>query len=712
MLSDSDSEEVTLTINEHYAKAFEYKKEREELVKLKEKYGPDFEGDGDEETDSEEGESEDEHGEELTPAVDAAILRTLARIRKKDPAIYNSEQSIFEEEQKRTADRAPQVQRKTKDKSKPLTIRQAALASALEANTSRSPSPEPHIPTHTEEQRQLLEETRAAFHTAVDESDDEDDGLLVPREKTKDEIEQEEEEYREYLEREVGEDLEGLVVVENLELGAGNEKSEEGPVEKKESKKKKKKKGNAAKGIPKEETDQEFLMNYILNRGWIDKSARRLPTYKEIVKSKSTKGKGKAKDSEAESETSDKEQGDSMDGEQRAHEYIIEDEDEFEDIADAFESSYNFRFEEPDAATIKSFPRTIASTVRRTDTTRKDARERRKQRQEEELEKKREEVRRLKALKMKEVRRKFERIGREAGVEIDPNAEAFKEFDLDADWDPDAHDKQMAGLYGEGDDSDIDQEKPVWDDDVDVDVDVDDIILPSQPAESSSSSSKKKKKKKKSKDNEDGDEGGVDIDAMDADVERTYDDEEEWDGTEEMRKRKLDEYMDEVYGLEFNDMVAGMPTRFKYTTTAPQTFALTPAEVLMATDQDLNQYVSVKRYAPYRAEKWDHNRGERLKEFREKLKERVGDTGTRHRNEDVAPKKRLGKKERQKRKAAAVEGGDVDEGNAGVEAVGEASSKQRKIISEEPEDGVEQPGENGLPKKKRRRKHKTGVQAE
>jgi protein KRI1 len=34
MLSDSDTEDVhTLTINEHYAKAFEYKKEREELVK-------------------------------------------------------------------------------------------------------------------------------------------------------------------------------------------------------------------------------------------------------------------------------------------------------------------------------------------------------------------------------------------------------------------------------------------------------------------------------------------------------------------------------------------------------------------------------------------------------------------------------------------------------------------------------------------------------
>ena len=62
---------------------------------MKEKYGSDY-GEDDEETDSEDAESEDEDGEELTPAVDAAILRTLARIRRRDPEIYNSGKSIFE----------------------------------------------------------------------------------------------------------------------------------------------------------------------------------------------------------------------------------------------------------------------------------------------------------------------------------------------------------------------------------------------------------------------------------------------------------------------------------------------------------------------------------------------------------------------------------------------------------------------------------------
>ena len=41
-------------------------------------------------------ESEDEDGEELTPGVDAAILRTLAKIKRRDPEIYDKEKAVFE----------------------------------------------------------------------------------------------------------------------------------------------------------------------------------------------------------------------------------------------------------------------------------------------------------------------------------------------------------------------------------------------------------------------------------------------------------------------------------------------------------------------------------------------------------------------------------------------------------------------------------------
>lgn len=202
-----------------------------------------------------------------------------------------------------------------------------------------------------------------------------------------------------------------------------------------------------------------------------------------------------------------------------------------------------------DAATIKSYPRTLPSLVRREDTTRKDARERRKARKEEELLKRKEEVKRLKGLKMKDLRSKLERIGKEGGKNFEETA-ALQQLDLEGDWDPDAHDAQMAGLYGD-DEADADG-KPEWDDDIDIgDIYVSDG---EEPFASSSKPKKKKEKKKKKKANEE-EEDGVDVDVMDADVQRNDDDEEEWDGTEEMRKRKLDEYMDQIYGLDFNDMV-------------------------------------------------------------------------------------------------------------------------------------------------------------
>ncbi|KAG5650999.1 hypothetical protein H0H81_010258 [Sphagnurus paluster] len=700
MLSDegSDVEDIhKITINEHYAKAFEYKKEREELQKLKEKYGSDYEdGDEEEEPDSESDESEDEDGEELTPTVDAAILRTLARIKRKDPAIYDAEKNIFGgmsniQEQEKIAPTTKRT-KVAKDKSKPVTIRQVALQSALNPD-SRSPSPEP-LP-HVEEQRALRDETIAAFHDAVSDKDDEDN-LLIPREKTQDEREMEEEEYRAFLEREVGGDLRELVTTEAAEEEVKVEEQTE-VIEDEEGKKKKKKKksknSEAQVVKSKQESDQEFLMNYILNRGWIDRTANRIPTYGEITSSKS-KGKKKAKPEE------DLEDSDSPDEVEDAEPLPTADpdldENDFEDIVDRFEVSYNFRFEEPGAATIQSYPRNLPSLVRREDTKRKDARERKKQRKEEELQARREEVKRLKGLKMKEIRAKLEKIGREGGKNFDED-KALQELDLEGEWDPSAHDRQMAELYGNDDVGD--EEKPHWDDDIDIgEIPLDD----DEPIKKT----KKKKKKKKGNDNDEED-AGVDVDAMDADVERIEDD-EEWDGTEEMRKRKLNEYMDEIYGLDFNDIVGDIPTRFKYTTVQPQNFALTPAEILMATDQELNEYIGVKKYAPYRTEmKWDSHRNDRLKELKKKIAERMGtntfDAGSREGAVEKPAKKRKGKKERKRLKAG--EGDEAGEAETGDNA-GEVASKRKRHAEDAHGSGDDKVQENAPSKKKRRRKNR------
>jgi len=183
------------------------------------------------------------------------------------------------------------------------------------------------------------------------------------------------------------------------------------------------------------------------------------------------------------------------------------------------------------------------------------------------MEKKKEEVRRLKTLKMKEIRRKLDMIGREGGllnsnlkgkgkavrwdeVEGEKTRDALKDFDLEGDWDPEKHDQQMASLYdGVGDEEDvgeIDEDgKPIWEDDIDIGPVVNE-------------KDKKRKKERKKTSGEDEEDLGVDVGAMDADVlthKKELSAEEEWDGTEEMRKRKFDEYMEEIYNYEFNDMV-------------------------------------------------------------------------------------------------------------------------------------------------------------
>jgi protein KRI1 len=137
-----------------------------------------------------------------------------------------------------------------------LTIKQQNLEAALRPE-SRSQSPEPL--THVKQQEELRKETIAAFHTAIDGVDDEDD-LLVPREKTKDELEREEEEYQEFLKREVGQDLRELITVDEESSALLVEELEE--VNKKK-KVKKPKKSEAKSGKSKAEEDQDFLLKCV-----------------------------------------------------------------------------------------------------------------------------------------------------------------------------------------------------------------------------------------------------------------------------------------------------------------------------------------------------------------------------------------------------------------------------------------------------------------
>jgi protein KRI1 len=210
----------------------------------------------------------------------------------------------------------------------------------------------------------LRDETIAVFHSVVrgdnDTEDSDDDDLLILREKTKDELEKEEEEYRAFLQREVGEDLSNLVTVEESMVTAKDAVDADEP---KKKPKKEKEPGQRGRSRSKQKTDQEFLImfvfldflfcrvlglcvnlgSYILNRCWIDRSAGRIPTYREITDTMGKKKYLSKNDCHSDAEHSEiTSQNGNVEGDAE-----ISADDEFEDLADTFESSYNFRFEEP-----------------------------------------------------------------------------------------------------------------------------------------------------------------------------------------------------------------------------------------------------------------------------------------------------------------------------------------------------------------------------
>ena len=142
---------------------------------------------------------------------------------------------------------------------------------------------------------------------------------------------------------------------------------------------------------------------------------------------------------------------------------------------------------------------------------------------------------------------------------------ALQALDLDGDWDATAHDLQMAAMLVETDGTggNGDDEKPTWDDDIDIDYIVPQSEKEARHASTSLDGKDRKKKKKEKKKTRYVDIDGVDVEEMDADA--LQDDgnkwsEVEWDGTEEMRKRVLDQFMGELYALEFNDMVRLLPS--------------------------------------------------------------------------------------------------------------------------------------------------------
>ena len=116
-----------------------------------------------------------------------------------------------------------------------------------------------------------------------------------------------------------------------------------------------------------------------------------------------------------------------------AHPDMSDDEDEL-DRMDAFEAKFNFRYQDPDAALIVTHARDQDTSMRKKDTSRKEARDRKKLQQAENKKAKDEELKRLKNLKKTDILAKLKTISTITG---NTNV-GFNEIDLEGDFDPGA----------------------------------------------------------------------------------------------------------------------------------------------------------------------------------------------------------------------------------------------------------------------------------
>ncbi|KAJ2481448.1 Ribosome biogenesis protein Kri1 [Coemansia sp. RSA 2131] len=475
-------------------------------------------------SDSDSSEAEDDNGDLISPELDAQIMKTLTALQTKDSSVYDEKVNFFSEEAVRKAEAAWKA-KKVQESAPGMTLTEYQLKVDMEhggvVDEEREVLKTTSM-THVEEQRAL----KNAFKEAADADEQSDDDVLVKKQKTNEESAREDAEYRKFLLENVTGDVSDRRAFMSW---AGSNDAESG-----------------APGSG----DQKFLMNYILNRGWINTDMG--STVHEIV---------------------DKEE-----------------DDELIDRTDDFESKFNFRFAEEGGTQITSYPREIEGSLRRTDDRRKLARERAKERKAELKRQKAEELKRAKNQKKRAVLDKLAEIQAITG---NSNV-GFDDLDLEGDFDADKFQAQMTKLFdnAEYDDS----VKPTWDDDIEID----DIV------------------------GADGDAEGDDF-IMDADyLEPTAVDPQALASTTRELKATVSDYMDNYYQQDFEDVIGDdLTTRFKYAKVKPINFGLSAAEILLADDSMLNEYVSIKKMAAYRPEwKLDEDEAKHSNKKRQKYIQR------------------------------------------------------------------------------------------
>ncbi|XP_017271973.1 protein KRI1 homolog [Kryptolebias marmoratus] len=572
------SDKSELKINSRFAERYEKYRQKEELQKLKDRFGDRADDSDFESTES----SSDDSEVELDPEVERDFYRTLSLLKKKDPKIYEKDAKFYSEETSHD-DAKPSTSKK--DKVKPMYLKDYERKVILEKEgkykdddydsddeEAAKRRERAASPSYIQEQKQLKDSFRKFVQDSdEDREDDEGSSLLTRRIKTQEEKDKEEADYLDWLKGQA--ELEGPEEVEDMKYLRDYWND------------------------PELEEKERFLRDYVLNKGYLDEEEEeddeRIPTYDEVV------------------------QDDVGDSEEEGESFLQRQED--------FERSYNFRFEEPDALQIKTYPRNIATSVRSKDDRRKRKREEVKERKEKEKAQKQEQLKQLKNLKRNEIMEKLREL---RGIE----QLAFSQADLEGDFDPKHHDQLMQKIFGDEYYGEEEEEKPQFEDDDELEehwnwdtwtgegkeedyseeeydgegydpsgphCEDEGFIMDADydPSQHTASKKKKKKEKKKMKEKDLPQMGKKRRKSVFAEVitknKPVFDPQE----------KTFEQYLDEYYKLDYEDIIDDLPCRFRYRQVVPNDFSLTTDEILNANDKELNHWCSLRKTCMFRSEK-------------------------------------------------------------------------------------------------------------
>ena len=378
----TENPNVQLTVNKDYAKRFEHNKKREEIQYLE-----------NQDLSSSEASSEDEDAELLTNAVDIQIMNVIGKIRSKDPSIYNADVKFFNDDIFDSNGKPSNPKPiKLKDlERKDILKKMKTFEKTGEVIEEENPD---QITTYAQEQDALKQ---AFTNIPVDESAD--DFLVVKNELVAD---MEDEAYKKSL----------IDNIEDEQL-----KNQVASVA-------------ASKAQEHELNQDEWLLKYVLSKGWMDDTdtPHMGATATYSIKDKLA----------FESNAVIHQNGEPVE--------LYEDKSDDDLLIDKFEQDAQYRFQEKGAELIKSYPRQIADSARRPDTRRKDARQAKKERQDADKVRKTENIKRLKNLKKEEIFSKVQQISQVSGLEADALAD---QINLDDEFDADKWDQQMNSLFND-----------------------------------------------------------------------------------------------------------------------------------------------------------------------------------------------------------------------------------------------------------------------